>query len=215
MRTRITVLIGALLLASATCLMAQEPTPAAQTTSGTAKPAIQAADIPAPAAPSLGTVDFGFRGTNIDGDSARYYRFKDWREGGFVERFRFERVTEGSLWHAEANNVGYRDQRYFGEYQSIGKIKVDGEWNEIPLYISTDTETLYTVSKPASSRSTTAFRRASSRAPQRWLVSSIGWCRSRPDTTEYGFVQFRLPVARRDLKLSVRTAIVTATTCRV
>jgi MtrB/PioB family decaheme-associated outer membrane protein len=92
-------------------------------------------------------VDFGFRGSSIDGDSARYYRFKDWRDGGFVERFRFEKVTADSLWHAEANNVGYRDQRYFGEYQSIGKIKVDAEWNQVPLYISRDTQTLYTVSK--------------------------------------------------------------------
>lgn len=135
MRTRIFVLIGALLSASASSAMAQ------------AAAASQPADVPAATAPKLGTVDFGFRGTSIDGDSARYYRFKDWRDGGFVERFRFEKVTAASLWHAEANNVGYRDQRYFGEYQAIGKIKVNAEWNEIPLYISRDTETLYTVSK--------------------------------------------------------------------
>jgi len=53
MRTRITVLIGALLLASAGVVIAQEPAPAAQTTPGMAKPpATQAADIPAPVAPS-------------------------------------------------------------------------------------------------------------------------------------------------------------------
>lgn len=148
MRTRITVLIGALLLASATYVTAQDSTAAAQTAPTPGKAVTQAADIPAPAAtPNLGTVDFGFRGTNVDGDSARYFRFKDWREGGFVERFRFEKVTEDSLFHAQANNVGYRDQRYFGEYQSIGKVKVNGAWDEIPLYISKDTQTLYTVSK--------------------------------------------------------------------
>lgn len=155
MRTRIFVLIGALLLASASYGAAQDstqtaPTPSTQTatTSSTqTTAATKPADIPAAVAPKLGTVDFGFRGTNIDGDSARYYRFKDWRDGGFVERFRFEKVTDNSLWHAEANNVGYRDQRYFAEYQSIGKIKANAEWNEIPLYISKDTETLYTVSK--------------------------------------------------------------------
>jgi MtrB/PioB family decaheme-associated outer membrane protein len=147
MRTRIPSAIGALLLAFATCAMAQEAAPAAQTPASQTTQAAAPADIPAVTAPKLGTVDFGFRGTNIDGDSARYYRFKDWRDGGFVERFRFEKVTDDSLWHAEANNVGYRDQRYFAEYQSIGRIRVDGEWNEIPLYISRDTETLYTVSK--------------------------------------------------------------------
>src|SRR5262245_38197087 len=147
MRTRIPVLIGALLLAFATCGMAQESTQANQT------PAAQAtapADVPVVTTPKLGTVDFGFRSSSVDGDSARYYRFKDWRDGGFVERFRFEKVTDDSLWHAEANNVGYRDQRYFAEYQSIGKIKADAEWNEIPLYISRDTQTLYTVSKSGS-----------------------------------------------------------------
>ncbi len=147
MRIRIPVLIGALLLAFAARAMAQDAAPATQASAQPATKATAPADIPAVNVPKLGTVDFGFRGTSIDGDSARYYRFKDWRDGGFVERFRFERVTDDSLWHAEANNVGYRDQRYFAEYQSIGKIKADGEWNEIPLYISQDTETLYTVSK--------------------------------------------------------------------
>ncbi len=104
-------------------------------------------DIPVAVAPKLGTIDFGFRGTNVDGDSSRYYRFKDWRDGGYLSGLRFEKVTENTLWHAEAHNVGYRDQRYFAEFQSIGKIKVNGEWNEIPLFISDDTKTLYTVSK--------------------------------------------------------------------
>ena len=83
----------------------------------------------------------------MDGDSSRYYRFKDWRDGGYLSGLRFEKVTDTTLWHAEAHNVGYRDQRYFGEFQSIGKITVNGEWNEIPLFISDDTRTLYTVSK--------------------------------------------------------------------
>jgi len=146
MRTRITVLIGALLLASATCVTAQDSAQAAPAPVA-AKTETQPADIPDAVTPKLGTVDFGFRGTNVDGDSARYYRFKDWREGGFIERFRFEKVTDDSLFHAQANNVGYRDQRYFAEYQSIGKIKVDGAWDQIPLYISKDTQTLYSVSK--------------------------------------------------------------------
>ncbi len=147
MRTRLVVAIGALLLASASYAAAQEAAQAGPTAAPQANAATKPADVPAAVAPKLGTVDVGFRGTTVDGDSARYYRFKDWRDGGFVERFRFEKVTDASLWHAEANNVGYRDQRYFAEYQAIGKIKANAEWNEIPLYISKDTETLYTVSK--------------------------------------------------------------------
>ena len=161
MRTRTTILTGALLLASAALAGAQDDaqtptTDAKLTTTQTvppaptqvARPATTASpDIPATATPKLGTVDFGFRGTNVNGDASRYYRFRDWRDGGYLSGFRFEKVTDASLWHAEATNVGYRDQRYFAEFQAIGKLKVNGEWNEIPLFISDDTRTLYTVSK--------------------------------------------------------------------
>jgi MtrB/PioB family decaheme-associated outer membrane protein len=155
MRTRTMILIGALLLASAALAAAQDPgaTPSAANPQTVAAPtqstptARPSPDIPASATPKLGTIDFGFRGTDVNGDSSRYYRFKDWRDGGYLSGLRFERVTADTLWHAEASNVGYRDQRYFAEFQSIGKLKVDGEWNEIPLFISDDTKTLYTVSK--------------------------------------------------------------------
>jgi len=156
MRTRMGILIGALLLTSAALASAQDngttPSPAnAQATTPaptqgapTARPS---PDIPVTSTPRLGTIDFGFRNSSVDGDASRYYRFKDWREGAYLSGLRFENVTENTLWHAEANNVGYRDQRYFAEFQSIGKLKLDGEWNEIPLFISDDTKTLYTVSK--------------------------------------------------------------------
>ena len=156
MRTRMVILIGALLLTSAALASAQDngttPSPAnAQATTAaptqgapTARPS---PDIPVTSTPRLGTIDFGFRNSSVDGDASRYYRFKDWREGAYLSGLRFENVTENTLWHAEANNVGYRDQRYFAEFQSIGKLKLDGEWNEIPLFISDDTKTLYTVSK--------------------------------------------------------------------
>ncbi len=162
MRTRTTILIGALLLASSALAGAQDAgeTPSAATTAQAAAQTLPAAptqtappvtkaspDIPIASAPKIGTIDFGFRGTNVNGDSSRYNRFRDWRDGGYLSGFRFEKVTEGTVLHAEANNVGYRDQRYFAEYEAIGKIKVNGEWNEIPLFISDDTRTLYTVSK--------------------------------------------------------------------
>jgi MtrB/PioB family decaheme-associated outer membrane protein len=156
MRTRTTILIGALLASSAALAAAQDKaatSPNASAQAAVAAPAQGAStarstpDTPAPSGPKLGTIDFGFRGASVDGDASRYYRFKDWRDGGYLSGLRFEKVSETTLWHAEANNVGYRDQRYFGEFQSIGKLKVNGEWNEIPLFISDDTKTLYTVSK--------------------------------------------------------------------
>ena len=114
MRTRTMILIGALLLASTALAIAQEPggTPPAANVQAVApatqgKPTATASpDIPASTTPKLGTIDFGFRGTNVDGDSSRYYRFKDWRDGGYLSGFRFEKVTAATLWHAEAHNVG-------------------------------------------------------------------------------------------------------------
>ena len=156
MRTRTTILIGALLLASCPFAAAQDTgatTPLATSRTAAEAPAQGAptagrpTDVLPASTPKLGTIDFGFRGSNVNGDASRYYRFKDWRDGGYLSGLRFEKVTEGQLWHAEAHNVGYRDQRYFGEFQSVGKLKVNGEWNEIPLFISDDTRTLYTVSK--------------------------------------------------------------------
>ncbi|MBW8894600.1 MAG: MtrB/PioB family outer membrane beta-barrel protein [Acidobacteria bacterium] len=156
MRTRTMILTGALLASSAAVAAAQQTAvtlPAASEQTVAAAPpqgapaARPAPDVPLTPGPKLGTIDFGFRGSSVDGDSSRYYRFKDWRDGGYLSGLRFEKVTDTTLWHAEAHNVGYRDQRCFGEFQSIGKIKVNGEWNEIPLFISDDTRTLYTVSK--------------------------------------------------------------------
>jgi hypothetical protein len=160
MRTRTTILTGALLLASAALAGAQDsaqtpPADAKLTATQSvppaptqvARPATTASpDIPAVTAPKLGTVDFGFRGTNINGDASRYYRFRDWRDGGYLSGFRFEKVTDASLWHAEATNVGYRDQRYFAEFQAIGKLTGNGSGTRFPLH-QRHTRTLYTVSK--------------------------------------------------------------------
>jgi MtrB/PioB family decaheme-associated outer membrane protein len=146
MRTRPMILIGALLLASTAFAQAQDaqqsPTPAPAATT-----AAQAPDTSAAPLPSLGSIDFGFRGTSVEGDAARYNRFRDRREGGVIQRFRFAKETDTRVFHAEADNVGYRDQRYAGEFQAIGKLKAEFEWNQIPLFISGNTKTLYTVSK--------------------------------------------------------------------
>jgi MtrB/PioB family decaheme-associated outer membrane protein len=123
MRTRTIILIGALLLASASLAQAQQAPPAST--------------------PSIGTVDFGFRTDSLMGDEARYNRFRDLRDGAYLTRFRFDRETETWFFKAEADNVGYRDQRYSASFANIGKLKASFEWNQIPLFISADTRTLY------------------------------------------------------------------------
>jgi MtrB/PioB family decaheme-associated outer membrane protein len=122
MRTRM-ILIGALLVTSATYAQAQDTTPAPV-------PARQAVSS---FTPQFGNIDFGYRGTSFSGDEARYNRYRDLRDGAYVDRFRFARENESTAFRAEANNVGYRDQRYFADLQSIGKVKATFEFNSNPL----------------------------------------------------------------------------------
>ena len=68
----------------------------------------------------------------------------DLRQGAFIERFKFNKETESWLFNANANNVGYRDQQFGASYRDIGKLKVDFDWTQVPLYISGDTRSLYT-----------------------------------------------------------------------
>ena len=54
--------------------------------------------------------------------------------GRTVDRFRFAKESETTAFRAEASNVGYRDQRYYADVQSIGKFKATFEFNSNPLY---------------------------------------------------------------------------------
>jgi len=140
MRTRTMILTGALLLVFSGAARAQQEqaTPVSTTPSATAVPAATT-----PIAPKLGTVDFGYRGQDVTGDSARYQRYRDLRDGGYIDRFRFNKETESWVFGAYATNVGYRDQRYIVNYQDVGKLKINGEWNQVPLWISGSTSWLY------------------------------------------------------------------------
>ena len=142
MRNRTVILIGALLLVLPGMTQAQQTQQA---------PAPGAVTEKAPAADVAGAttftpknfIDFGFRFNDTSGDPARFQRFRDVRDGAYVPDFRFERENETKFFHAEANNVGYRDQRYAANFENIGKMKLGFEWNSIPFYISGDVRTLY------------------------------------------------------------------------
>ena len=43
-----------------------------------------------------------------------------------------------------ADNVGWRDQKFFGTYEQTGKFVVSGLWDQIPQFYSVDTKTPYT-----------------------------------------------------------------------
>ena len=53
-----------------------------------------------------------------------------------------KRPTGTARWRAD--NVGWRDQRYFGNYERIGLFRITGLWDEIPQFYSVDTRTAFT-----------------------------------------------------------------------
>jgi MtrB/PioB family decaheme-associated outer membrane protein len=126
MRTRIVILTGALLLVSAASVRAQQT----------------ATDV-TPFTPKFGQIDFGYRGNDITGDAARFQRYRDLRDGGYVDQFKFKKDSDTWLFNAGATNVGYRDQSYRAQFENFGKLKASFNWTQVPLWISDSTATLY------------------------------------------------------------------------
>lgn len=89
-------------------------------------------------------IDFGARGTSFadNSDPARFQRYRDLRDGGTLDVLRYFKDTEQFSFRAQADHVGYRDQRYYATYNRFGRVKASFEWNQIPLYFSEDTRVL-------------------------------------------------------------------------
>jgi MtrB/PioB family decaheme-associated outer membrane protein len=117
MRIRVFTATAALLLASATHAMAQ--TTPAEATSGTT------------AGAATGTMDVGFRISDVSGDEARFERYRDLRNGLYTNIV-FGKLTDTYLFDVTANNVGYRDQYYTVDYQN-SRMKFSFVWDSIPL----------------------------------------------------------------------------------
>ncbi len=88
----------------------------------------------------------GGRATSIDGDPARFQRYQDVRDGILFSGFRyaFAQPDGSSTFNGRANNVGYRDQEYFANYNRVGKLSITGGYQGIPQFYSVDTQTPYT-----------------------------------------------------------------------
>lgn len=94
--------------------------------------------------------EFTVRGTAFaDGsDEARFMRYRDLRNGGTLDLFRYTQATDSKWFNVQADHVGYRDQRYFGGFNAYGKVKMSFEFNQIPLFFNQDTQTLFTTTTP-------------------------------------------------------------------
>jgi MtrB/PioB family decaheme-associated outer membrane protein len=155
-----------------------------------------------------GNVDFGGHFSDINGDEARFQRYRDLRNGPTVDNFLFSRRGESWTLNTSATKMGYRDQRYTGEYRLVGKVKASFDWNQIPLFISGDTRTLFSESQPgvfrlpdtlqaANEARVTTIRDYASQAANLDL-------RHRRDTGKFDFVYMANPEV--DVKFNVTSA---------
>lgn len=147
MRTTLIGTVAALLLASAGAV-AQDAT----TVNAVQKDVSKTSAASSPGIPLVNQIDIGVRGTTfgINSDPARFQRYRDVRDGGTLDRLRLFKDTDAYRYSLQADNVGYRDQRFSASYMNYGKVKANFEWNQIPLFYSQDTRTLYDTSLPGS-----------------------------------------------------------------
>ena len=145
MRTKSLMMVAAVLLMAAGAraqdqsAAADQPKPVTTTTAPT----------PTEFVP-VNQVDIGFRATAFgdNSDKSRYVRYQDMRDGGTLDRFRFFKDTNAYGINLQADHVGYLDQRFFGSYNNFGTVKATFEWNQMPLFYSDATQTLYSQSSP-------------------------------------------------------------------
>lgn len=97
---------------------------------------------------TYGSLDMGVRGTHIDGDGARYERYRDLGDGVFLERARLATSQHGWMLSVGADHVGRRDQRYDGRAVLPGRVKLWGRYDQIPMLMSRTTRTLFTETAP-------------------------------------------------------------------
>ncbi len=84
------------------------------------------------------------RWSSIEGDPARFQRYQDIGSGLLFTDVRYERGQSDWLVQLGADNVGWRDQRFFGTYERTGGFTISGLWDQIPQFYSVDTRTPYT-----------------------------------------------------------------------
>jgi MtrB/PioB family decaheme-associated outer membrane protein len=140
MRTTTFGMVAALLLFGTGAAAQENSTTTAGAQPDVAKTATAGADIPL-----VNQIDFGVRGTffGSGSDHVRFQRYRDMRDGGTIDLFRMAKDTPTYRMNLQADHIGYRDQRFAGNYNNYGKLKASFEWNQMPLFYSQDTRTLF------------------------------------------------------------------------
>jgi MtrB/PioB family decaheme-associated outer membrane protein len=119
------------------------PLPAAAQGTPTTPQGSQTPPTPPATAITSGIADFGLRGTDGSGDLARYERYRDMGNGGYLNQFHITRERSGWLFEGLMNNPGRTDQRYYGSAGKPGRLTLWGMWDQIPMLMSRTTQTMF------------------------------------------------------------------------
>ncbi|MEZ5316104.1 MAG: MtrB/PioB family outer membrane beta-barrel protein [Vicinamibacterales bacterium] len=113
-------------------------------------PAVASAQTPTQSTTptTTGWIDFGVRGTSLDGDGARYERYRDMGDGLFLETVRATQDRGDWLFSFFGDHVGRRDQRLTGRFDRPGTFKSYVQWDQIPMLMSRETRSLFRTTAP-------------------------------------------------------------------
>jgi MtrB/PioB family decaheme-associated outer membrane protein len=153
--------------------------------------------------PQVGSFDAGVRVSEVDGNAARFQRYRDLRDGGFLENFRYRRDVDDWLFRATFAHIGYRDQRYEADFNQFGKVKAYFQWDQIPLYYSADTETPYLPTAPGLFELNDETQLANSLAVVAATAGPLD-LRHRRDVARFGVLVS--PASQLDLSLNVSSS---------
>jgi len=109
-----------------------------------AGPAAAQTEGQANTAGTTGAVNFGVRFTDVSGDKAAWQRYQDLGDGMYLDRLRLSRTGSDWLFTVVGDHVIREDQRYTLTYKSRGRFSASFVWDQIPIWNSNSTATLYT-----------------------------------------------------------------------
>ena len=120
-----------------------KPPPSDQAAQPAATPDPLAEDTRSLFAPTWNMFQLSGRVSSISGDPARWQRYQDFGDGLLFTQGRVLHETPDWNGSFSADNVGWSDQRYIGNYERIGFLKINGLFDEIPQFYSVDTRTAF------------------------------------------------------------------------
>jgi MtrB/PioB family decaheme-associated outer membrane protein len=88
-------------------------------------------------------IDVGGRGTSVNGDGARYERYRDLADGVFLEAIRWDGQRNNWLFSLKGDHTLYKDQRYGASAVRPGRVKAWFLWDQTPMLMSNTTATLF------------------------------------------------------------------------